>query len=323
MSDGSEIRSPELILADSAWLRGFTRRLVQDADLAEDVCQDALVAGFSSSNPSSGSSRPWLARVARNIAISLARRQKRRQQAERATLGKATAPETADLAAELELQRLAVQALSTLHEPYQTALLYRFMKGLSARETAKQLDVPLETVRARIKRGLALLRAKLDRDHGGRRGWLAPIATPAIWKLSTTALWGIVLMKMKAKALLAASVFLVGLFGIWYVIDVPASSPSVPQDTVAGTMASAQIPAESTPVDSVPERSALEPVATETASATLLIEVTWRDNGLPAADVGVQFWRPGERRGSGSVATTNSEGTARFTNLRPGSPRGR
>ncbi len=85
MAQSSEIQPPDLILANSAWLHRFTRKLVHDADLAEDVGQEALLAGLSKPDSSrTGPSRPWLAGVARNIAIALARKSKRRQQAEQA-----------------------------------------------------------------------------------------------------------------------------------------------------------------------------------------------------------------------------------------------
>ena len=46
MAPGNENPDPDLILANSTWLRGFTRKLVRDADLAEDLNQEVLLAGL-------------------------------------------------------------------------------------------------------------------------------------------------------------------------------------------------------------------------------------------------------------------------------------
>jgi IS30 family transposase len=54
-----------------------------------------------------------------------------------------------------------VLALDELHR---TAILGVFFDGLTAAEIARELGVPLSTVRTRVRRGLDLLRHHLDRD---------------------------------------------------------------------------------------------------------------------------------------------------------------
>jgi hypothetical protein len=53
-------------------------------------------------------------------------------------------------------------------------LLYRYYEDMTPAEIAARQGIPVETVRTRLKRGLARLRDTLDRRHGGKRAaWSA------------------------------------------------------------------------------------------------------------------------------------------------------
>jgi hypothetical protein len=58
-------------------------------------------------------------------------------------------------------------AVGELAEPYRTAIHLRYYEGLDPHEIAAQLNVPVETVRTRIKRGLRLLEEDLRHKFGG------------------------------------------------------------------------------------------------------------------------------------------------------------
>ena len=69
-----------------------------------------------------------------------------------------------------------MDALLSLEEPYRATLLWRYHAGLPLAEIAARQNVPVETVRTRIQRGLARLRDHLDRTHpGGRSAWMAAL----------------------------------------------------------------------------------------------------------------------------------------------------
>ncbi len=59
-----------------------------------------------------------------------------------------------------------MRAVLALDEPYRSTLLLRFFDDLPPRDVAKRTGVPVETARARIRRGLEQLRARLDKAHG-------------------------------------------------------------------------------------------------------------------------------------------------------------
>ncbi|MBK7877715.1 MAG: carboxypeptidase regulatory-like domain-containing protein [Planctomycetes bacterium] len=75
---------------------------------------------------------------------------------------------------ELALHRVLVEELLALEEPLRATIVRRFHHGLSAAEIAREDATPESTVRAREHRAIELLRERLDRRHGGKRGaWIA------------------------------------------------------------------------------------------------------------------------------------------------------
>jgi hypothetical protein len=83
----------------------------------------------------------------------------------------------------LALQRVIGDAVTALDEPYRTMILLRFYDGIPPREIARRLEIPVDTVKSRLRRGLGQLRAALDRAHGGDRGvWSALLLPLAGWR---------------------------------------------------------------------------------------------------------------------------------------------
>ena len=167
-------------------LRALARALVGDEHLAEDVVQDAFVAALGQPPRSVQALKAWLAEVVRNGARKAGRREAERPAREARAWEERGAPESS--AGEQEAQRAfdahleVSRALRALPEPYRTALYLRFFRDLGPGDLAAQLEVSRETVKTRLRRGLDLLRADLDRRHGGdRRAWthaLAPLFLP-------------------------------------------------------------------------------------------------------------------------------------------------
>jgi len=114
------------------------------------------------------------------------------------------------------VERVA-RAVRTLDEPYRTAILLRYFEDLPPPAIAARLGAPLETVRTRLRRGLALLRERLDRDHrGDRRRWsllLLPLARrpepAAAGPALAAGAAGAILVTLKTKAAVAAVLVLV------------------------------------------------------------------------------------------------------------------
>ncbi|HKE01886.1 MAG TPA: sigma-70 family RNA polymerase sigma factor [Planctomycetota bacterium] len=174
----------DALLAHADWLRALARRLVGDADLAEDLTQSAWVAALERPPAHGRPPRRWLAAVLRARAFDLRRRASRVLRREAAAARNEAQPSALEVVERLSTHRTVVEAVLELDEPYRATILLRFFEGLSAREIARRFEVPVATVRTRIARGVDRLRVRLDRMHGGdRRAWcaaLAPIAAPRI-----------------------------------------------------------------------------------------------------------------------------------------------
>ena len=121
----------------------------------------------------------------------------------------------------LQQQKQLAQAVLDLAEPYRSVIVARFFDEMSPAQIAHRQGVSVGTARLQAHRGLEMLRAKLDRTYGSRQSWLATMGIAALRRKSTATLWGIVLMKMKSKALLAAAALLAATLGIWFVSHVP------------------------------------------------------------------------------------------------------
>ena len=167
---------------ETAALRALARSLVADEHAAEDAVQDtwlrALERGAAAAAP-----RRWMARVLRNRAHDEHRARGRRAAREQQAARDEALPSSDEIVTRLELVQRLAREVAALPEPYRTALHLRHFEGCTPDEIARRLGVPLETARTRLRRGLALLRERMDAACGGRRdAWvlaLVPLARGA------------------------------------------------------------------------------------------------------------------------------------------------
>ncbi len=171
--------APEALLEHTAFVRGVARAALRGDDLVDDVVQDTMLTALEESHRRRGPLRAWLAGVARNKARNLIRRRAAsRRREERVASGEAT-DSVDELVARAEEGRRLVAAVLALDERYKRPILLRYYEGLPPREIARRLDMPVETARTRIKRGIDRLRTELERTHeqepGGWRVALLPL----------------------------------------------------------------------------------------------------------------------------------------------------
>jgi RNA polymerase sigma factor (sigma-70 family) len=171
------------LLREQVWLRRLARSLVHDTGAAEDLVQDAYLAALRHPPEDRPTLRPWLRKVAQNLAAMRLRAARGRTAREQAAVldAPAEAPSPEDIAARLALHRLLAEEIANgLDEPTREVVYLRYFEDRSAADIARLLGVPAGTVRWRLKVGLDLLRGRLDQQHNGdRRRWtlvLAPLA---------------------------------------------------------------------------------------------------------------------------------------------------
>ena len=163
-------QSADELLRHAAWVRRVARALVRGADRVDDLEQETWLAALSRPPRHGGDKRSWLGAVTRNVARHLFRGEATRARHEQAQAqiqgtaraSPATAPAAGEIVARAEIQQRVAAAVLALEEPYKSTLLARYFDELPPTEIARTLDVSVETVKTRLKRGLAQLRERLD-----------------------------------------------------------------------------------------------------------------------------------------------------------------
>lgn len=218
-------------LDDMQWLRRFAAMLARDADEADDLVQETLVAAWTSPPPDTGRpARPWLATVLRNRFRMQRRAGARRELREGlGTSVSTTTTEPERELARLEVLRVLLAELDHLAPEDQKILVRRFFEGESAAEIATLLKIPAATVRSRIHRSLQRLRGALDQSFGDRRAWSVVVLLPAppiSAAQSTDILAEGSTMSITAKVLIGAVVGALGVAGWLRSPHEPANEPA-------------------------------------------------------------------------------------------------
>lgn len=164
----------ELIDVASPWLLGMVTGMLHDPAEAEEVVLDAFRIAWDKVGtlPAEQDQRllPWLFRVARNRAIDRLRAGRRRRiKAERiegfaAGVGGSVAPVEPDEAAQpgWHVHRQVHDAIAALPPDQENAVRLAFFRGLTHSEIAAELEVPLGTVKTRLRLAYDKLRVALE-----------------------------------------------------------------------------------------------------------------------------------------------------------------
>ncbi len=163
----------EIVRTHSGRVYRLAYRLTGNTQDAEDLTQEVFVRVFRSlSRYTPGTFEGWLHRITTNLFLDMARR---RQRIRFEGLGDDAAqrlhgpgPTPAEAFEERHLDADVYAALQALPPEYRAAVVLCDIEGLSYEEIAATLGVKLGTVRSRIHRGRAHLRAALD--HRRPRG---------------------------------------------------------------------------------------------------------------------------------------------------------
>ncbi|MGQ0677818.1 MAG: sigma-70 family RNA polymerase sigma factor [Rhodospirillales bacterium] len=150
-----------LYQASAGRLFAVALRLLRRRDLAEEVLQEAFVNIWRNAgryDPDRGSPFAWMATIVRYRALDVLRRD-RETAMDREPADAAIQPEAAAVSADAR----ALQAcLETLEQQTRRCIQMAFLDGYTHEELARRLDAPIGTVKSRIRRGLARLKACLE-----------------------------------------------------------------------------------------------------------------------------------------------------------------
>jgi RNA polymerase sigma-70 factor (ECF subfamily) len=164
----------ELVVVHQRLVYGLALRVVGDRGDAEEVAQDTFarayhaLAGYDAERVAAMRLRPWLARIALNLARN---RLRRRPPAARAledgdgqplAVAAPAAAEPAAVAERHEDQARWAELLATLPRGWREAVVLRHVEGLPYAEVAEVLGRPVGTVKTHVHRGVRQLREQLQ-----------------------------------------------------------------------------------------------------------------------------------------------------------------
>ena len=150
-------------------LRRFARSLTRHQADADDLVQTALERALMRLEQWQAGSRldSWMFGIIHNAWIDEIRARRRR---DRVMTAQEAGEHVADAASEAPIQRLSIQAaFEQLDEEQRAAVLLVLVEGLSYKEAAGVLNVPMGTLSSRIARGRENLEALLGGREGGLR----------------------------------------------------------------------------------------------------------------------------------------------------------
>ena len=156
----------------SGLLYSTIHRVLNDHQDTEDIMQEVLMQVWQKAHlyePAKGKPMTWVTTMARNRAIDRIRSKQRRSRLndDFESQNKVEQPEfvddTSDLLIAKEADAVVHNAVMELTPEQRQAIQLAYFKGLTQSEIADQLNEPLGTVKARIRRGVQRLEQVVKR----------------------------------------------------------------------------------------------------------------------------------------------------------------
>ncbi len=147
-------------------VKSYLMRLGSDDAAAEEIAQDVMVTVWRKANlfdRKQASVSTWIFRIARNRRIDVFRRNNKPalDPEEPMILPAGVAAPDAGVEAQ-DIENQVRSAMTELPEEQLAMVKLAFYEGLSHREIAEKLDVPLGTVKSRIRLAFARMRGRLE-----------------------------------------------------------------------------------------------------------------------------------------------------------------
>jgi RNA polymerase sigma-70 factor, ECF subfamily len=167
IASGDQAAFADFYDATSRTVYGIVLRVLRDRAQAEEVAQEVYVEAWTSAprfDADLGSPTGWLNTIAHRKAVDRVRSSERNLAREQRHFNAETQRVTADtsdiVVAQDESQRVR-EALEQLPEAQRTAVRMAYFEGRTYREVAEFLELPLGTVKTRIRDAMKRLRHHL------------------------------------------------------------------------------------------------------------------------------------------------------------------
>ncbi|MBL8861031.1 MAG: RNA polymerase sigma factor [Planctomycetes bacterium] len=148
--------------AHRAELRRLAQRLVQDTHAVEDVLQEARLAIWRAPARDPEHARSWYRAIVRNQSLIARRRRNAARHRDAQGQSEQLDVDPAEACARSSALEAVRRSVEQLAEPYRSVIALRHLEGFTVAEVSALLARPEGTVRSQTKRGLALLRRRLE-----------------------------------------------------------------------------------------------------------------------------------------------------------------
>ena len=149
-------------------LFGVIKRIVGSHEVAEEVLQDTFVKIWKNAlkyEPGKGRLFTWFANIARNTAIDRVRSASYRKQRETTSTENLVSTDVLG-SVETHIADPGLQkVLDSIDPKYRQLIDLAYFQAYSQREIEKELDIPLGTIKTRLRKAVEILREKLQDDH--------------------------------------------------------------------------------------------------------------------------------------------------------------
>ena len=155
-------------------LFGLVLRILQDRAEAEEILQEVFVRVWTRAelyDPRLGGPVPWLVRLARNCAIDRLRARRVREGTRGPAFDESIAYEASPIpdiqspeavVVDAERRERVMDALAGLPAEQRRLIEAAFFEGYTHSELAKRFELPLGTVKTRIRSGMIAMRQRLE-----------------------------------------------------------------------------------------------------------------------------------------------------------------
>lgn len=163
VQEGTPDAFGELVERYEDKLMRYARKFLRDPDDAKDIVQDVFIKAYENIQSFDAARRfsPWIYRIAHNEFVNEI---KKRSKGPLFGIDfdlvfpHLTAGETADSAAlERDMKEILEQFLDELDPKYREPLILYYLEGLSYKDMADVLRIPVSTVGVRLARGKSML----------------------------------------------------------------------------------------------------------------------------------------------------------------------
>lgn len=147
-------------------IKSFLLKMGTEDSEAEELAQEVMVTVWRKAHQfdrTQASASTWIYRIARNRRIDAFRRQKTLDAvADEPMLSPAADPHPEDMYEAMQTEETVRAALDVLPEGQLVLIKAAFFEGLSHAEIAERMDLPLGTVKSRIRLAFQKLRTRLS-----------------------------------------------------------------------------------------------------------------------------------------------------------------